>query len=112
MSLIHIDDIKLTFNSKNIEKTITYFYSSGPYDISIHEDKRSNLESFILTKGIPFSPLINYVSEYFHQYVVDHIRSGILLNIKHGGYTPVQTRTKIIMSQNAKEKFVDIIICL
>jgi len=51
--------------------------------------------SFVLTKGIPLVSLKSFVVDIVSGTVADILDRGYLLNITHGGYTPVQTRTRI-----------------
>jgi hypothetical protein len=56
-----------------------------------------NINSYLLTKGIPFAPLKGYLSD-MKETLLLYTQFDCLVNIKHGGYTPVQTRTRINMN--------------
>lgn len=67
----------------------------------------SDLEvSWILTKGVPFREFVEYFTstDVLPLYLSIELTTGFLLNIKHGGYTPVQSRTKIIIPENLKRE--------
>ena len=71
--------------------------------------------SFIFTKGVPFLPLTQFAFDLIPAYALPYIKNNIMLNIHHGVYTPVQTRSKITLALEVKaelEKFVtDTIYC-
>jgi len=68
------------------------------------ERTESTQESYILTKGIPFSTLKSFYEGLGMD--AQDLETGVCLNIKHGGYTPVQTRTKVIIDQSMRTAFV------
>ncbi len=69
--------------------------------LTIIEHKSMDIPSYILTKGIPFSPLISFFKNLPTFEVISMIGSRYGLNIKHGGYVPVQSRTRL---SNVSEK--------
>lgn len=60
-------------------------------------------ESYLLTKGIPFAPLAPFFVDAIDG--VETMRKNMIVNITHGGYTPVQTRTRINIPEPAKADF-------
>ena len=65
----------------------------------------SDLEvSWILTKDVPFRGFTEYFNftDILPSYLNNKVVTGLLFNVKHGGYTPVQSRTKIIIPENLK----------
>lgn len=62
-------------------------------------------ESYLLTKGVPFSPLAPYFKSILIQRVRDVIDRNFVVNITHGGYTPVQTRTRINIPPEVEADF-------
>jgi hypothetical protein len=62
-------------------------------------------ESYLLTKGVPFSPLAPYFKPYLVERVLDVIERNFIVNITHGGYTPVQTRTRINVAPEVAADF-------
>lgn len=64
--------------------------------------------SYLLTKGVPFAPLRTYIDTLF-PLLATNPQDGIVINVKHGGYTPVQTRTRINMAPEVLEEFEKVI---
>lgn len=59
-------------------------------------------DSYLLTKGVPFAPLSTYLDSLVTGNATDHLEENYLVNVLHGGYTPVQTRTKIRLTEQAE----------
>ena len=78
-------------------------FTLGSFDVYFIQEP-ARYPSYIFTKGIPFAPLNNYYDG-FDTTVRVALEYNILINIRHGGYTPVQTRTKIIMPPEQKNEF-------
>ena len=99
------NDISISINGaksalKSSDKT--HMFSIGYFDVYFIEGTK--YPSYVFTKGIPFAPLINFYSEY-DRTVVMTIESSIIVNIRHGGYTPVQTRTRLNIPDKIKDQF-------
>ena len=60
--------------------------------------------SYLMTKGIPFAPLGSYISSYITN-PRPYLETNVFINIRHGGYTPIQTRTKIRLSPKSEVEF-------
>lgn len=90
-------------NLNKIEKT--HIATSGYFDIYFTD---KGYPSYLFTKGIPFSPLDRYYSDYAEDVQIE-VSHGIIINIRHGGYTPVQTRTRVNMPPEEKKKFEQIL---
>lgn len=58
--------------------------------------------SYILTKSVPFRPLVDYFSELLPKEVIKELENNLLINIKTG-YSPVSSRTTLNI--NMEEKF-------
>jgi hypothetical protein len=102
------NDISLSVNSQHIKLDKVHLFSYGYYDVFATVDQ--TIPSYILTNGIPYAPLINILND--DEYYIDvktFISYGLIINIRHGGYTPVQTRTKISMPPEQWRKFQDIL---
>ena len=69
--------------------------------------------SFVFTKGVPFSTFENYFGgdsfSNLPKGTLDFLSSGIILNMKHGFYTPVQSRTRLNISDKNKKKLYSFI---
>lgn len=107
MSLVTLfNDINLKVNNELIKINKNHIFTYDFYDVYISNDSTSI--SYLLTNGIPYAPLTDIMSNYN-----DEIRqlasNQIIINIRHGGYTPVQTRTKINMPPLQWRKFNDIL---
>ncbi len=89
-------------SSKELMFTIGYF------DVYII-NATSTFPSYLMTKGIPFAPLEKYYTS-FGPDVQEMMLNNIIINIRQGGYTPVQTRTRINMPKNVKEQFEKVLV--
>lgn len=89
--------------SVNINKTL--YLSMENFDIYITHD---DYPSYLLTKGIPFALLQPYINTLLPRVLCGN--NGVVIDIKHGGYTPVQTRTRINMPPAIKKEFETAII--
>lgn len=62
---------------------------------------KPDMQSYVLTKGVPFSPLYEFIktSGLFQfpssEYLASEFQTGILVQLKHNVFTPVQTRARI-----------------
>jgi hypothetical protein len=60
------------------------------------------ITSYIMTNGIPFAPLEEYLTQLnnnrLSKPLVEGLRSHLVVNIKPGSYTPTQTRTKLVLA--------------
>jgi hypothetical protein len=99
----------VTFNGQNIYiPTIPFLETT---DFSCRKVTNQRVESYLFTKEVPFSTLSKYLinMEIVPQYLYQVLEFNTVINIKHGLYTPVQTRAKInISSENAQKlsKFI------
>ena len=57
----------------------------------------TTFQSYMYTKGVPFLPLLQFVfqANLLPDYMLPFYSTNIVINVKHGVYTPVQTRAKI-----------------
>ncbi len=84
----------------------------GKFEAYIGKIPNHHFQSYLTTKGIPFAPLEGYVKKIIAKEDIS-LNENIIINITHGGYTPVQTRTKIRLEKDAKKDFFMIILyCL
>lgn len=80
------------------------------YDVFTMYQIKEHISSYILTKGIPFSDLFPYFSDLVPYYIQGELEIGFVLDIKHGGYTPVQSRNKInIPGQDKLKNFFEMV---
>ncbi len=84
----------------------------GKFEAYIGKIPNFYFQSYVTTKGIPFAPLENYVKKMIPRDDIS-IDENFIINITNGGYTPVQTRTKIRLEKNAKKDlFMIILYCI
>lgn len=96
----------LTFNGKKIEMPKILACKVGYFELYYTDPDRSSIhESYLLTKGVPFAPLVPYFRDILPQRVLDIIDRNFIVNITHGGYTPVQTRTRITLAPQVVNDF-------
>lgn len=96
----------LTFNGKKIEIPKILACKIGYFELYYTDPDRSSIhESYLLTKGVPFAPLVPYFRDILPQRVLDVIDRNFIVNITHGGYTPVQTRTRITLAPQVVNDF-------
>jgi hypothetical protein len=81
----------------------THMFSLGYFDVYFYDENLA-LPSYVFTKGIPFAPLITFYGRRIQDIRIE-INTGIILNIRHGGFTPVQTRTRLNMEESAAKDF-------
>lgn len=80
----------------------THMFSVGYFDV--YFIKNTKYPSYVFTKGIPFAPLTNFYGKYDKTVLID-IENTIIVNIRHGGYTPVQTRTRLNLPEEISKQF-------
>ena len=95
---IYINGGKPAFNSASK----THMFTIGHFDVYFM--KGDKYPSYVFTKGIPFTLLSNFYVGYDKTVILD-VENSIIVNIRHGGYTPVQTRTRLNLSDEAKIEF-------
>jgi hypothetical protein len=100
-------------------KNKTLMFTAGFFDVYFLNPKeeivpsnipKENFPSYILTKGIPFAPLEKYYATKFDSDIQENMQSNVIINIRQGGYTPVQTRTRINMPKEVKEQFEKVLV--
>ena len=95
----------IKLNNKDIYVDRTLVAKFGYFELYITEPHKTKHESFLLTKGVPFAPLIGYFKGIITERASDAIDRNVILNITHGGYTPVQTRTRINLAPEVEKDF-------
>uniref|UniRef100_A0A6C0M057 Uncharacterized protein n=1 Tax=viral metagenome TaxID=1070528 RepID=A0A6C0M057_9ZZZZ len=68
------------------------------------------IPSYIYTKGIPFAEMTSYISDknILTKDLVSAL-NGVIIDVKHSAYIPVQSRTSIIMDKDALKSFISIL---
>jgi hypothetical protein len=95
------DDLKVNINGIYTPIVKKLMFTIGYFDIYFSENE---YPSYIFTKSIPFSPLNNFYADYSAE-INSYIENGIMVNIRSGGYTPIQSRTRINMPKEVKKQF-------
>ena len=95
-----IEGANIRFNDKEIGIKTETLYDTEHFNFQINVSDWMITESYIFTKGVPFASLHNYFSDknVIQQFVLDGLEYNSVLNIKHGLFTPVQTRSKLNIS--------------
>jgi len=88
-----------TLNDQVISIQKELLLQLGPFTMYVTNEA---MPSYILTKDVPFNELVPYFQHLLPVYIQESLLTGLIMNISHGGYTPVQSRTKISLS-NEKE---------
>lgn len=95
---------QIYFNGKNVYIPREFLAKVGHFEI-YGTDRKNMHESYLLTKGIPFSPIAVYFKDILSPAMITAISNNFIINITHGGYTPVQTRTRINMPLSVMHDF-------
>lgn len=93
ISLVDFSRIKM--NNQDIPKMKkTILLETTSFECYITDN---STESYIFTKGIPFTPLYNYFHDknIIDNNILEEIKYNIVINIKHGAYTPVHSRSRL-----------------
>ena len=93
-------DIQLSINDEKITTTKKLIYTEN--NLSFYYTK-TPIISFIFTKGVPFSPLIEYLKKNKKLFdlsneCISEISSGVIIDIGHDFYLPTQSRTDLQIS--------------
>lgn len=95
-----IQGANIRLNDENIEIPVISLNSNDYFDFNIINLAENNINSYIFTKGVPFAPLKDYFDnkDVIPQFLLSRLSSNTVLNIKHGIFTPVQTRGSLNIS--------------
>lgn len=115
LSLIHVPGIDIYIFGNIIRSPTQEVFSAADFDMRMAVkdveyqegiQQVNQFKSYIMTKGIPFLEFYDYFvdKQELPEFLLVEMRSNILLNIKHGAYTPVQSRTSLNISHEAREK--------
>jgi hypothetical protein len=102
IGLIH-SDINIFLNGENIKIPLEKLLVNDNKDFEAFISSTNIFSSYIMTKGVPFGELYNYFDnkDIIHQSLIEELRTNVTFNIKHGVYTPVQSRTQLNIKENA-----------
>jgi hypothetical protein len=109
-----IPNAEIWLNGYSVDINTTKILENEYFELRVVDDNRL-IPSYIFTKGVPFAPLAKYLKDkkitytehgtldVFKPYVINGLSKNCIINIKHGAFTPVQTRTRINMpSENIR----------
>ena len=99
------NNIRIFIDGGGQNMGVKLMFTIGYFEVYFNADRNSNLPSYVFTKGIPFAPLSTFYTKYHHRDVKLSIENDILVNVVHGGYTPVQTRTRINLPSGTQKHF-------
>ena len=109
-SVVGLLDIasQVRFNDQPLTVTTAPLFESEHAEFKTLKVTNNVQESYLLTKGVPFMPLFEYILnqvENFPSYLLADVKNNLVINIAHGAYTPVQTRSKINIPLDVKNRF-------
>lgn len=112
IGLAQLDKIYFMGNNVHVPRKLVYstnrveiYLLNVPEYITNPGTKKYD-DSYLLTKGIPFDKLLPYLL--IPKDLEKTVEFNCIVNILHGSYTPVQTRTKITLSPEAEKDFITI----
>ena len=97
----------IVYNKLTINQPKTLLFSEPNYDIYVLHNKEQ--ASTLLTKGVPFSTLEPYIPTTLHPDTIRELTTGVQIDIKVGGYVPVQTRTRLIFNEELQKNFLQVL---
>lgn len=100
-----INHENITYNGEHIYTPRKLVLEMGNFELYVTQSQTPQ-SGYLLTKGMPFQPLENYMKTIFSNASVYYSHFGIIMNIKHGGYVPTQTRTKINIPPSEYQYFI------
>lgn len=93
------------FNGKEVKKEKRLIYRLDELECYYCDTAPT---SYILTKGVPFSPLYDFFNGKTDVGVSEHLleqfQNNVIINIRHGFYTPVQSRTRLNIEPDKLKK--------
>lgn len=98
--------VSLYLNNEQINIKKITMYTTENFESMIIDN--FSIPSYVLTKSIPFTelkPYFNLVLNNLDDKETRMLDNGLLVNIKHGAYIPIQSRTKINMDPKVKGEF-------
>jgi hypothetical protein len=100
----------VTLNDTPITKNLALVKKTPSFEIyKLADTTDTSFTSYVLTKGVPFQSLKQFI-QLLKADLVDMLDDlmgrNYVLNILPGAYTPVQTRTKLGMSEKIKQSII------
>lgn len=100
---------KIVYNELLVSIPRNLASSNKHFELYADISKNASYNSYLLTKGIPFQPLDGYARNEGNLLPnsVELLMTDITLNVVHGAYTPVQTRTRINLAPDVEASFTE-----
>ncbi|MFS8160162.1 MAG: hypothetical protein ACMG6E_08120, partial [Candidatus Roizmanbacteria bacterium] len=96
----------IKLNGDNVQLPLQKLYETEHFEVHMAPDQSKTFNSYIMTKGVPFAPLLKYIKSLGIMNELDnllgYLEFGVRLNVKSGIFTPTQTRTKIGLTKEAE----------
>jgi hypothetical protein len=105
LGLVVAPEVLITYNGEDVSVPKTLVGRVGSFELYLTDEGTRRHDSYLMTKGVPFAPLEPYIKPYLNFVWTRYAASNVLVNVLHGGYTPVQTRTRIRLSPEAERDF-------
>lgn len=115
LSLVDEQIAEIYYNNNRINSNI-YQYQEGTGEFDIYLTSKKDLQSFVLTKGIPYRQMVSFLFELkndgelenkTHLISLDNTEFSIVVNLL-SGYEPVQSRSRMSINPNVKNKIFDL----
>lgn len=99
------------YNGRKVSMDRTLVSRNKHFELYINPEQYNAYNSYLLTKGVPFQPLDSYIRnrDFLQFNAVELVSTDVTINIVHGAYTPVQTRTRINLAPDVEASFKEIL---
>lgn len=96
----------LTFNGDPI--SVPIIYENKEDDVGTYSFTTNNVPSSLLTNGVPFASLRDYLEalNFLPVSVLNEVSTGYIFNLNKGLYTPVQSRNRIFIDPEKRAKLI------
>jgi hypothetical protein len=104
IGLINVDNIDIKLNNESIKIQLEKLLVNDNKNFEAFiSNNNQTFSSYIMTKGIPFNDMYSYFynKNLISNVIFEELKTNISFNIKHGVYTPVQSRTQLNINENA-----------
>ena len=90
----------IQLNGEDISIPTISLLETEYFELRVKDKQSLDLQSYIFTKDVPFTPLVSYFidKKLVQDFIIHSLGRNCILNIKHGVFTPVQTRGSLNIS--------------
>lgn len=101
--------IPMVLNETPIRTPSTQVFKTPYGTVYVANDR--NLQSIILTNGIPFALLTTFCEQFprIHRTLIDDLSIGVIIDFDKSAYTPAQSRTKVTVESGKELEIVQFI---